>query len=70
MELLKWFCLAAVLALSGAALAADPAPRYNLVELQAEAQREVPNDTLSATENELIVEAVGAFKARAIEILD
>ena len=29
-------------------LAADPAPRYNVVELQAEAQREVPNDTLSA----------------------
>lgn len=41
--------LAASLALSGAALAADPAPRYNMVELQAEAQREVPNDTLSAS---------------------
>lgn len=41
--------LAASLALSGAALAADPAPRYNVVELQAEAQREVPNDTLSAS---------------------
>jgi len=41
--------LAASLALSGAALAADAAPRYNIVELQAEAQREVPNDTLSAS---------------------
>jgi predicted secreted protein len=44
----KWVFLAASLALAGAALAADPAPRYNVVELQAEAQREVPNDTLSA----------------------
>ena len=26
-----------------------PAPRYNLVELQAEAQREIPNDLLAAT---------------------
>jgi predicted secreted protein len=26
-----------------------PAPRYNLVELQADAQREVPNDLLAAT---------------------
>ena len=40
--------LVASLALSGAALAVDAAPRYNVVELQAEAQREVPNDTLSA----------------------
>ncbi len=49
MGALKWFYLAASLALSGAALAADPAPRYNVVELQAEAQREVANDTLSAS---------------------
>jgi predicted secreted protein len=45
----KWLYLAAALALAGTALAAEPLPRYNLVELQAEAQREVPNDTLSAS---------------------
>jgi len=49
MGVLKWSSLAAALALSGAAIAADPAPRYNVVELQAEAQRDVPNDTLSAS---------------------
>lgn len=49
MGALKWFYLAASLALSGAALAADPVPRYNAVELQAEAQREIANDTLSAS---------------------
>jgi predicted secreted protein len=49
MGTLKWLYLAASLALAGTALAADPAPRYNVVELQAEAQREVPNDTLSAS---------------------
>jgi predicted secreted protein len=50
MRALKSLYLAALLALSGAALAADPpAPRYNVVELQSEAQREVPNDTLSAS---------------------
>jgi len=49
MRALKSLYLAAALALSGAALAADPAPRYNVVELQAEAQREMPNDTLSAS---------------------
>jgi len=49
MRTLKWLSFAAALALSSAALAADPAPRYNVVELQAEAQREVPNDTLSAS---------------------
>lgn len=49
MDALKLFCVAASLALAGAALAADPAPRYNVVELQAEAQREVANDTLSAS---------------------
>ena len=48
MRILKWLCLAAALALCGTAYAAEPAPRYNVVELQAEAQREVPNDTLSA----------------------
>ena len=51
MRALKSLYLAAALALSGAALAADPAPRYNVVELQAEAQREMPNDTLSASLN-------------------
>jgi predicted secreted protein len=48
MGALKWFYLAALLALAGAALAAEPVPRYNMVELQAEAQRELPNDTVTA----------------------
>ena len=41
--------LTALLALAGHALAAEPQPHYNVVELQAEAQRELPNDTLTAT---------------------
>jgi hypothetical protein len=45
----KWLYLAASLALAGAALAADPAPRYDAIEMQADAQREVANDTLSAS---------------------
>lgn len=49
MAALKSFCMAALLALAGTALAADPAPRYNVIELQAEAQRELPNDTMSAS---------------------
>jgi len=49
MRAMKWLYLAASLALTGAALAADPAPRYNTIELQADAQREVANDTLSAS---------------------
>ncbi len=49
MGALKCFFLAASLALAGAALAAEPAPRYNVVELQAEAQRELPNDTVTAS---------------------
>jgi predicted secreted protein len=48
MDALKLFCVAAALALAGTALAADPAPRYNTIELQADTQREVANDTLSA----------------------
>jgi len=49
MRAMNWLCFAASLALAGAATAADPAPRYNVVELQAEAQREVANDTLGAS---------------------
>jgi len=49
MRALTWLCVAAVLPLAGAALAAEPVPPYNSVELQAEAQREVPNDTLNAS---------------------
>lgn len=44
----KWLFLAASLALALPVSGADPAPRYNVVELQAEAQRELVNDTLSA----------------------
>ena len=49
MQALKYLVASAALALSGASFAAEPAPRYNVVELQAEAQREVANDTLAAT---------------------
>jgi predicted secreted protein len=49
MGTLKWLCLAASLALAGAAFATDPVPRYNTVELQSEAQRELPNDTVTAS---------------------
>jgi predicted secreted protein len=49
MHAIKWLYLAASLTLAGTALAADPAPRYNTVELQADTQREVANDTLSAS---------------------
>jgi len=49
MRAMKWLYLAASLALAGAALATDPAPRYNTIELQADAQRDVANDTLSAS---------------------
>ncbi len=45
----KWIFSALALVLAGSALAADPAPRYNMVELQAEAQRELANDTVSAS---------------------
>jgi predicted secreted protein len=45
----KWLHIAAAWPLVCGAFAADPAPRYNTVELQAEVQREVPNDTLGAT---------------------
>jgi len=45
----KWMLLALALVLAGSALAADPAPRYNTVELQADAQRELANDTVSAS---------------------
>ncbi len=48
MDILKGLFLAASLALALPVLAADPAPRYNVVELQAEAQRELANDTLTA----------------------
>jgi predicted secreted protein len=49
MHILKCLYAAGALSLAGGAFAADPAPRYNAVELQAEAQREVANDTLSAS---------------------
>jgi predicted secreted protein len=49
MRAIKIYFLAASLALAGTALAADPAPRYDAIEMQADAQREVANDTLSAS---------------------
>ena len=49
MGALKWLFSTLALVLAGSALAADPAPRYNTVELQADAQRELANDTVSAS---------------------
>ena len=49
MYFLKQLCIVAALSLAGSSLAAEPPPRYNVVEIQAEAQREVPNDTLNAS---------------------
>jgi len=49
MRALKSLYLAASLVLAGTALAADPVPRYNTIELQADALREVANDTLGAS---------------------
>lgn len=49
MSVMKWLLFAASLSLAGNAAAAEPAPRYSVVELQAEAQREVANDTLNAS---------------------
>ena len=49
MSVSKSFCLIALFTLNVAAFAAEDAPAYNLVELQAEAQRELPNDTLNAS---------------------
>ncbi|HSH07156.1 MAG TPA: SIMPL domain-containing protein [Burkholderiales bacterium] len=47
--------------LSSAVLASEPAPRYNVVSLQASAQREVPNDLVKAT---LTVEVNDATAAK------
>jgi predicted secreted protein len=54
--------------MSGAALAQAPAPqRYNVVELSAEAQREVPNDLLTA---QLYVEESNANPAQLAAALN
>jgi predicted secreted protein len=46
----QWLTLAASLWLAAGALAAEPAqPRYNTVEFQVDAQREVQNDLLNAS---------------------
>jgi predicted secreted protein len=66
MRAFKWFFLAASLVLAGIALAADPAPRYNTIELQADAQREVANDTLSASLYAELNDANPAALANAI----
>ena len=65
---MKRLCFAAslTLALSGSALAADPAPRYNVVEIQAEAQREIANDTLAASLSVELNDANPAALAAAI----
>jgi predicted secreted protein len=66
MRAFKWLYLAASLALAATALAADPAPRYNTIELQAEAQREVANDTLNASLYAELNDANPAALANAI----
>lgn len=48
-RILKWVWIAALLLAAAAPAAELVAPRYNSVELQAEAQREVQNDLLNAT---------------------
>jgi len=53
--------------LSSAALAAEPAPRYNAVSLQASAQREVPNDLVNAT---LFVEVNDATPAKVADAVN
>jgi len=59
------FLLAALA--SAVALADEPAaPRYNSVSLQASAQRELPNDLLSATLTVEVNDATPAAVANAI----
>ena len=53
--------------LSGAALAAEPAPRYNVVSLQASAQREIPNDLANPT---LAVEVNDATPAKVADAVN
>jgi predicted secreted protein len=60
-------CLAVLLWFAGNALAAEPTqPRYNSVELQAEAQREVQNDLLNATLYVELEDASAAAVANAV----
>lgn len=62
-----WFFLAASLWLVPGALAAEPAqPRYNTVEFQAEAQREVQNDLLNASLYVELGDSSAAVLANAI----
>jgi predicted secreted protein len=49
MPIPAWLILSILLAFPAAVAAADAPPRYNTVELQADAQREVQNDLLNAT---------------------
>jgi predicted secreted protein len=49
MRHIQWLCLIILAWFAAGVLAAETAPRYNSVELQAEAQREVRNDLLNAT---------------------
>ena len=49
-RLILWLCLTVLPSFAAGVIAAETAqPRYNSVELQAEAQREVQNDLLNAT---------------------
>jgi predicted secreted protein len=52
---------------ASALLAAEPAPRYNVVSLQASAQREVPNDLINAT---LYIEVNDATPARVADAVN
>jgi len=53
--------------LPSAAQASEPAPRYNVVSLQASAQREVPNDLVNAT---LYVEVNDATPAKVADAVN
>jgi predicted secreted protein len=66
MHPVRWICLLAML-LPAAAPAAEPAaPRYNIVSLQASAQRELANDLLTATLSVEVNDATAAGVAKAI----
>ena len=64
-RLLLLLC-ASPLAAVGASAAEPPTPRYNTVSLQAEAQREVPNDLLTATLHVEVNDASAAGAADAV----
>lgn len=66
MRHIQWLCLVLLSWFAAGAYAAETAPRYNAVELQAEAQREVRNDLLNATLYVELEDASAATVANAV----